>query len=294
MVIDHMETGVITVTVDRVEVRPFTRVIWRKGAPEKYRVALERAPSICSKAEYETVRRGFRECDAFHLHSRTWSDEFLKLTRDGLVYLPILKAASVSGFAHRFYEPKDEEFMLYGVISRNIRSARAFREAHKRSDHDRIGFLLGYPECCRSFFLATFPGGELDPIWMAGSGGLRPELNQFLRYFGPRIIPFFPCSYSCEEALGVAEIFLNIMREIDRRNADLILDLLSMPAYWSMNKSIIQVTHLLFTGICNGYSRPEKVDFFWLGREEWISEYPVLGRWMRSELELMGEDWPFV
>lgn len=248
------------------EPEPFTRVIWRWGVPAKYRVALEKASGLTSRAEYRMVLEGYRSCDVLHIIPEYAFEQLKQIEADGLYFVPIRKAKRVSGFAHRFYEPsRPEEVMIYGVVSKSYSDARKFAEAHEKipCDHYTIGKLLGYPECCIQFFCNHFPHGWYDLTPIIQGDQVYPELNTMLRYFGARAIPFFPCRWDCKEALKFAEKFVGIMRDEDPGATEEILSMLSMPLVWSMNKAVIQVDHLLFIGLANGFWTDKRYTVFW-------------------------------
>ncbi|MBA7595642.1 hypothetical protein ES703_02607 [subsurface metagenome] len=270
-----------------IELKPFSRVIWRWGVPVEWKNALGRAGDIARRVEYEAVVRGLRQADVVHLTQRDWDTQIKRFTKDDLYYVPILRTKRYEGFSHRFYpvEKMGEDTMVYGVIARSLEDAKLFAEAHRTrpSDHRTIGKLLGYPDCCIDFFIETFPKGILDPVAEIKHDGENPMLNQMLRYFGPRIAPHFPCSFTCPEAEKFAESIYEIMLDLDSDLSQRVLDILSMPAVWSLYKSIIQVTTPLFTGICNGYWSERKT-VIWRGDfEKWREIIPVQFEWFLRE-----------
>ncbi|MEM2365686.1 MAG: DUF483 domain-containing protein [Nitrososphaerota archaeon] len=266
------------------EPEPFTRIIYRWGVPPEYRLALEQSGSLVSNAEYQMVIRGYRKCDVVHIYPETMYEQLKKIESDNLYFIPIRRAKRVSGFAHKFYEPtKPSEVMVYGVVSKNYSDAKKFAEAHSGNvDHKKIGELLGYPECCIDFFCKHFPKGIYDLIPVIEGEYEYPELNIMIRYFGPRAIPFFPCSWSCKEAKKFAEKFLSLMREENEEITELMLELLSMPLRWSLNKSVIQVDHLLFIGVANGFPMEKKVVKIWdSNKDYWGKRLPIHSRWLK-------------
>ena len=270
------------------EPEPFTRIIWRWGAPAKYRVAVEKASGLAHKAEYQMVVQGYRPCDVVHIYPETMYEQLNQFEKDGLYFIPIRKAKRVSGFAHKFYEPtKPSEVMIYGVVSRKYLDAKKFAEAHKayRCDHYTVGKLLGYPECCIRFFCKHFTSGMYDLIPLIEGEQKYPELNIMLRYFGVRAIPFFPCRWDCDEAKKFADKFVSLMREEDPKTTDLILELLEMPCRWSMNKAVIQVDHLLFIGLANGFWLDHPVEKWWRGGDgsfasRWGDKFSLQTMWL--------------
>ena len=271
------------------EPEPFSRIIWRWKVPYKYRTIVSRANRLAHWVEYEAVKRGLRKCDVVHIHPRDLPQRVREIMKDGLVWLPIRTMKSVSGFAHKFYQPSSlDETLYYGVVAHSMDEAKAFLEAHQSRpcDHDTIGELLGYPKCCREFFCKTFPRGELDPVHLVDSSkGQDPMLCVSLRYFGLRIIPFFPCSFNCSKAKQFAEQWYKLMLEKDPFTAKGILELLTMPHKWSMVNAIIEVVTPLFIGICNGYVRYQKAELYWKGDPEyWKKKLPLQWHWYQYSL----------
>jgi len=272
------------------EPEPFARVIWRWGVPAKYRLAVEKSSSLVHEAEYQMVLQGYRPCDVVHIYPETAFEQLKQFERDGLYFIPIRKAKRVSGFAHKFYEPatnRPDEIMIYGVVSRSYEDAKRFVEAHSgRCDHYTVGKLLGYPECCVKFFCEHFPRGIYDLTPIIEGEQVYPELNTMLRYFGPRAIPFFPCKWDCGEAKKFADKFIGLMRERDDRLTDIILEMLEMPCRWSMNKAVIQVDHLLFVGLANGFWIDKPVEVLWRinSLDKWNDKLQLQAGWLKSSI----------
>jgi len=148
------------------EPEPFSRIIWRWKVPYKYRTIVSRANRLAHWVEYEAVKRGLRKCDVVHIHPRDLPQRVREIMKDGLVWLPIRTMKSVSGFAHKFYQPSSlDETLYYGVVAHSMDEAKAFLEAHQQipCDHETIGELLGYPKCLTPDTLIPTENG-LTPI----------------------------------------------------------------------------------------------------------------------------------
>ena len=145
-------------------------------------------------------------------------------------------------------------------------------------DHDVTGELLGYPKCCRNFFSNTWlKDGCLDPMYEMAENTENhekaddtrikvngsPYLNRLIRYWGFNLIPFFPHSFDCQEALDFAKTWYMLMKERDAEAAEACLEALSMPMIWSMSNCITMVEHPLFFGSANGYYRKDKIVVEW-------------------------------
>lgn len=193
-----------------------------------------------------------------HIRSNSLMDDMNLIHENDLVFLPILKCAPVSGFAHRFYEVQPgEPYDVFGVIAKKHSHAEAFRKAFKENDHRTVGRLLGYPECCITFFEKTWPH-VVDPFWEYALNGTGkndgdvleitgyPECNLILRYFGLRVAPHIYCSPKCESTKKWAGGFL---RHIPHRKE--LLELLSLPMTWDNYMGVVTIRTPWFIGVAN-------------------------------------------
>jgi len=224
-----------------------------------------------SKVEYEMVRSGKRDADVFHLSYHNYDNEIEKIIDDGMVFKPIVRSRVYNGFSHK-HIPVDHlgpGIMVYGVVARDLDTATRFKNAHvgKNTDHKSIGEMLGYPECCRTSFELNFKK-SFDLVYesaRATPGGIETdthiELNTYnpllrvdLRYAGIRVIPFFPCSYTCQEAASLSKIWVDTMYSIDPDMTDDIIRFLEKsPSRWSNLNGQVHVVHPDFEIMAGGY-----------------------------------------
>ena len=82
---------------------------------------------------------------------------------------------------------------------------------------DKLGQLLGYPECCINFFnrnksLARKYNMDYVPLILKNEQMQAPYLiNNIIRYFGYSLISHFPCTYHCENSIKIARKNLEIL-----------------------------------------------------------------------------------
>jgi len=258
-----------------MNLKPFVKIAWNSNKERRqWREVIQKAGQLSFQVEYETVKRGLRQVNVYHIDPQCFDEQIEKVVEDGLVFLPILRSRKYSGFSHQHYpvEKLDINCFVYGAIAHDLETAKKFREASRNGDHITQGMLLGYPKCCCEFFQnAWIKQKALDPCYETGlntegynvNKGVvhiegNPLLNQMLRYFGLRITPFFPCSFKCPEAIKIGEQWFDLMNKLDSNTAETIKSLLKAPLTWSLHKSIIEVTTPHFRGIVNGYDCERK------------------------------------
>lgn len=266
---------------------PFTKVIWHSvDQMQEWGPILKRAAGLHDKAEYEMVKLGHRACATLHLSPSTYDKWIERIQSDGLVWLPIQWTKNYSGFAHQHYptKPGDPDSSVYGVLARNIRDAEEFREASsyyapkKNVDHETIGRLLGFPECCVKAFCEWWPRW-VDPVNKAAEASpheivdlethkaikVTPHVatNQMLRYSGYRLTSHFPCSLNCEASKEVGKVWLDTCKKIDPKGTEYLLRILTLPGEWSCLHGIAQVETPHFTIVTNSMPTRKKIAVKW-------------------------------
>lgn len=252
------------------EPQPFTAQLPAYGH-ESILEELSEFNKVFHQAEYEMVRRGARDADVYHLNANAYDEQIEKVFQDGLVFLPILRSKSYSGFSHKHF-PSDElgqDVMVYGVVAKDIDVAREFKAAHNPVDHMKIGAMLGYPACCSKEFVKYWNISQ-DPIFEIAYNTVPhthqlspddplvvekgdPRLYVHLRYAGLRIIPWFPCSFDCEESKERAKKWQSIIDDISPGTSERMITLLGMPTTWNLLNSMVVVDHPYIKTVATSY-----------------------------------------
>lgn len=240
----------------KIDMPPFARTVW--ASPEAKQI-WEPKINVASRAYYklelETVIRKTRDCTTRHINPDRMDSEIRELSQMGLVFLPMQKVGTYTGFAHR-HPPviKGKPWNWYGVVSHSPKYAEAFALATDRRNHGAIGDLLGYPQCCQSFFSEMWPNGFIDPIWQAAintRGAVKSDykielptecspLWTGLRYIGVRLTPHLSCSFSCSPTAEIVNQWLEIGKDLE--GIEDLQELLSLPCEWNCSKGIAIVT----------------------------------------------------
>jgi len=226
---------------------------------------ISRASEMMDKIEKEAIRRGLRKCDVHHAYLETLEANLKELHEMGLRYRVIDVVKRYQGFAHKHEKPSSlENSMLFMGACVDEESLNEFIEAHRRGDHNKIGEMLGYPECDRKFFTEVWSRGSYDPIpeiAMNTSNSyeieMYPELNIMLRYVGIRIIPYFPHSFRCEKSLELAKKLIGIALDTDSEALEFVLSQLSKPLYYSQVNAITEIRNRDMIIVVQGYTDKE-------------------------------------
>jgi len=272
-----------------IEPQPYTALM-------PYYPNLELSKSLCkisaltNRAEYEMVRRGYREANIYHMGSQNWDNQMGEIQEDGLCWLPIRRSYQYSGFSHKHF-PANElgpNVMVYGVVARDIDVAKRFRDAdlgvsnNGKCDHKIVGKYLGYPDCCVESFSKRFEK-NFDPVFESALAtehekiqdehiklsNFNSLLQVHLRYFGIRVIPWFPCEFNCEESGKKAKQWLDVIQTLDSKMSDFLIELLNKPSSWDLSLAQVIVKHPSFMGYVTSYYTKEHqvVEFIPLGEE---------------------------
>lgn len=121
--------------------------------------------------------------------------------------------------------------------------AQDLATAYRIRDNDWMGILLGFPECCRTFFDRHQPGSNIDTTWeMAGeedvSGHL--ECNILVRWLGVRLVSHLPCSFQCGPTLNLAKMWEPLWPQAELAWAR---EIISWPVEWSAVHGIAEVKY---------------------------------------------------
>ncbi len=259
------------------EIKPLVKTAWNTDAIKKqWRDPLQSIAKITNDSEYEMVKHGLRKANIFHMHTQNFDKEIENIAKDGLIFLPITRSKSYTGFSHKHYPVKelDSNSFVYGVVAGDLATAQEFVKASEDKDHVTIGEFLGYPKCCCEAFQENWKNKKiLDPCYEAAINTpdkivdemgvhvkVNPLINPLLRYFGIKITPFFPCSFNCQKAIEVGETWFNLLETLNDKTAPIIKEVLEQPMSWSLHKGIIYIKTPLFKGIVNGYDCATRKD----------------------------------
>jgi hypothetical protein len=234
---------------------PFTRIAFAsKEAKTEWAKKMHEAKFVFDTLEQLSVRKGLRSCTTTHISDKNLEQRAKELEEQGLYFTPIRKVNAYGGFAitHAEFNP-NHEWGWFGSLSSSQQDSERWARAYHDFDHETMGTLLGYPECCRKFFLENWTKGYIDPVWQQAHNthhSSRRDItnetiylnnadnwqsNQLLKYISIRLVPHISCSMDCkhthEQATKWAELYIDEYGY--DKNMQTVQELLSMPIEWS-------------------------------------------------------------
>lgn len=209
----------------------FIRVAWVSDrAREVWEPRVRRLSRIWSAVEWLSVAAGLRPC------------AILRLSEQRLAHLePRWRALSLD-----IARLSDAAAPLRVGLG-SPPEVDELRAAWKHRAHDAIGALLGYPDCCREFFLATsIQRSFADPTWFMANGSSaeagrvavtvsgHPHANVLWRRLGVRLVPHLPCAFDCPATIDLGRHLLTVVDGMGgTAESNLFREMLSWPVEWS-------------------------------------------------------------
>lgn len=240
---------------------------------------IRRAYPIYSILEYETVAHGIRTCMIDHLvNHENMVEKVRNYARKGLILLPLSEENIGKGFSHLTNEAPSV-VNIRSVVARSKEDAEQFLHYHLKSDHVKIGEMLGFPHKSCAFFDKVWSEGYFDPVWQQAENTEEPvlkfkkdltkngevqkhviRLKQYddyqlittvFRYINMRAISHFAYSFSDTESLDVARKWIQLARYLKLPGVDDLLDVLRLPYQWDCYKGIAEITTPVFKLVVN-------------------------------------------
>lgn len=244
-----------------IDTGSYTHLNWKTPrSRDAWREYISGMGQAKSAAEWMSVMDDETERKAAIIHINNYNrEEWLKRVGEhDLHFRPIRYSEPYNGFAHKFSPTteNDPNRITYSVIAEDADVADKMEEAEMEmvgvDRHNVVGELLGFPECCREFFMEDWATrGIRDPMYEISCNtpsascidGNRnhihvedpnPGVNNMWRYFGISFITHMPCSWECEESIELARNRYRIMSENGyTEEAQYIHEWLDQPFTWS-------------------------------------------------------------
>jgi hypothetical protein len=172
------------------------------------------------------VRQGFYENELAKVKEFCEKNKLaIEISTFKILTLDSDKPYSNKGLKVKADDPAKGMFFVY--ISKDERKAAMASMFELKNDYRGLGLILGYPECCVSFFVKNEPErSRLDNDYaictLNNSKLLDPQsvrypffTNIAKRDMDIVLINHFPCSFTCEKSIAIAKKNYSLISEID-------------------------------------------------------------------------------
>jgi hypothetical protein len=141
----------------------------------------------------------------------------------------------------------DIEIIYAGKDPSLLKHAKVFEEMR---DDERLGQVLGYPQCCCTFFKqhslqqAAKNNDFAMPLIEASkhdnlvSGPYDWRINVFLRYGDFVLLAHFPCSLQCAASLQIAEAYRSVVSYFRPTYMDYLREILHYDVVYTQEKGV--------------------------------------------------------
>ena len=167
----------------------------------------------------EVVRQGFYE------HELPLVEQFCKEKKLFLVKSPFKvvlddQQYSNSGALVRIDNPQG---MYWVYVSKDEKTVLLASYYETTNNHQELGRLLGYPECCIRFFCEHFSSQNKNPEIPSTN----PFTNLSQRDQDLVLISHFPCAADCKGSITIGQKNLEMIRRYDQQLAEHYIQSLS-------------------------------------------------------------------
>ena len=220
----------------------FTRVSWVSDqAREVWGPRIDRLRAVGQEMAWRSVALNVRQCAIIAApveHIR--QPDFAPWHSAGLTAMPLGATTATGTIRIAVGRPSDLDDL-----------SRAREAGHLQ----RIGHLLGQPDCCREFHRhVREEQGLVDPTWalaLASNGQSQGQLlevsgpalsNPLWRWLGLQAAFQLPCRFDCQETVAIAERLAVAGRAAGFGNEfDWLVEILSWPVEWSALHGIAEI-----------------------------------------------------
>jgi hypothetical protein len=234
----------------------FTRSAWVSlDAENVWRPRLQAISDAWQHIEWMSVVAGIRKCGVTMLSPTELIDKAAEWAGEGLNVLPIEIQGASTSYSSTSITPTLGMSFVYRVVVGTPLDVIEFKKYWDACDNISIGRMLGYPDCCQTFFHETWIEKKMVDTTLAmalnGRDILKsdlisvqslPENNIMWRWMGIRLVPHLPCAFDCPQTLVFARQMLNLGLELGyEEEMKWLMEVLDWPVEWTANHGIAEI-----------------------------------------------------
>jgi len=265
----------------------FVRLAWTsEHARQIWAPRFRQVIQAWGDVELLSVAHGIREVALVTVPTTKAAEYIGQCHSFGLTWIEVERGAQAYPDQHRISGPRSTEIIIRAAVGSKSSSLQC-KEAWDAHDHDEVGRLLGYPQCCRAAFTRRCVVDKWeDPTWLIAaettSGSVTtfevavttdPATNLLTRCIGIRLVPHLPCNCDCSPTLRMAALFARTARQLGfDSQVQWLREILSWPASWTSLNGIAEIKLPVLKVVTSTDPTSEKLTVRWLG-----NRYPAEG-----------------
>src|SRR5262245_28524125 len=145
----------------------FTRISWVSDrARETWEPRISRIGVAWGEIEWQSIVKGIRRCALVSVSPEQLVARTAEWAVRGLSAMPVAISATTGGYASTATSPRLGESFEYRVAVGSLTDIARLKRAIDAGGDSTMGELLGFPDCCISFFRTTWvDDGCVDTTW---------------------------------------------------------------------------------------------------------------------------------
>lgn len=155
-----------------------------------------------------------------------------------IIHMPTVdKGVSNKGMKVDVHSKIDGDVFVY--LGKDQTKIQQLKQADAKDDHILVGKLLGYPDCCITFFASSYhdeiqkENDYIIPALQQTTTSHSFYNNVIMRYFDIGVLSHFPCSFNCEASKDLAKQNLSVLKTYAPQLAEHVTTLLKCPVVFT-------------------------------------------------------------
>lgn len=235
---------------DRPVLPEWTRWAWASMTEREYwKPLFDRLNALRDTVEWAALLEGVRPAIYQYVSPEQLLQKTAEMAKYGLTVVPIAQMNRIdsytSGTGNAPFDPSKP--WDYRILIARAEVVPLILQTPNLVENDAVlGEVLGYPKCCRDFFLRTWGAGQVDTTWdqyaETGNANGPVEANILWRWMGVRWVSHLPCSFQCEATVEVGRRTREaVIKHGYVEEAKMLDMILSWPVRWSGVNGIAEI-----------------------------------------------------
>jgi len=168
------------------------------------------------------VRQGFSEQELYQVKQFCRKNNIFLVRSTYKILFADEGIYSNKGIRISEQDPRPGMYFIY--LSKDEQKAWLASYYELQQDHQKLGLMLGYPQCCVEYFSKSFDPQRTN----LELSSQNPYTNLSKRGQDVVILSHFPCRSDCQESIRLGERYLQPIRAFDQERARELLTALQV------------------------------------------------------------------